>query len=285
MATADNLLLNRTTTRSIDNKPFYLEGDERYGHHACLLMHGLGGGVYEMKLLGYHLHAQGFSVQGINYPGHDKPAQRMPGSRWEEWLEHSHDTYEALAKNHDSVSLVGFSTGCPLALRLAHVNAAEGTIDKLILLSPFFKIKSEWYYMLPPEQYIDSALRFTEIIPRFGLPIHDPDMLKLARETAYLKTFNLTAVQSALELIADVRERLPEITNPALIIQSQRDRVVCPTGASYLMDHLGSANKELIWLNQSNHVITMDLERQRVMDHVGEFIQSAAAPAEYHVRD
>ena len=76
--TVKNVVFDRLT---LDNTPFYLPGDERLGRHACLLMHGLGGGVYEMKLLGYHLHAQGFSVKGVNYPGHDKPAVRMPELR------------------------------------------------------------------------------------------------------------------------------------------------------------------------------------------------------------
>jgi esterase/lipase len=66
----------------LSNNPFLLENSQ---DHACLLLHGLGGGVYELELLGQYLYQQGLTVQTINYPGHDHPALEMPTSRWEEW--------------------------------------------------------------------------------------------------------------------------------------------------------------------------------------------------------
>jgi carboxylesterase len=63
----------------LKNEPFLLEADDE---QVCLLLHGLGGGAYEMQLLDEYLHRKGLSVQTINYPGHDHPAPRMPASTW-----------------------------------------------------------------------------------------------------------------------------------------------------------------------------------------------------------
>ena len=120
----------------LSNKPFFLEST---GDHACLLLHGLGGGVYEMQLLGEYLYQCGLTVQGINYPGHAEIMPKMPASKWKEWYEYIEETYQELSLKYVSVSVVGFSTGCPLALYLAVTNS----VKNLILLSPFLAIRHE----------------------------------------------------------------------------------------------------------------------------------------------
>ncbi len=143
----------------LSNQPFLLESAT--SDHACLLLHGLGGGVYEMQLLGEYLHQQGFTVQGINYPGHDQPLTKMPTSRWQEWYEHIVENYQKLVQRYTNVSIIGFSTGCPLALYLA----ANNPVKHLVLLSPFLAIRHEWYYLLRPEVYLFSLGYFLSDVP------------------------------------------------------------------------------------------------------------------------
>ena len=54
-------------------QPFFLEG----GSHAVLLIHGFTGSAGHMRPLGEALHAQGFTVQGINLPGHATSMEDM----------------------------------------------------------------------------------------------------------------------------------------------------------------------------------------------------------------
>ena len=249
----------------LSNEPFLL----RHEHpHAVLLLHGLGGGVFELSLLGQRLHEQGVSVCGINYPGHDKPVRRMPASRWEQWYAHVEETYHQLAQHHDVVSVIGFSTGSLLSLELA----SRYPVHNLILLSPFLKLRHQWYYGLRPENYIRFFGSMLGSVPRMPPRLHDRAMKTAAMQTSPFKTFNINAVASALELIERIKPKLPQITAPSLIIQSSHDHVVCPSGASYLMAHLGSTKKELVWLNRSNHVITLDVERDDVTRHIVRFL-------------
>ena len=249
----------------LSNQPFLLEST---GDRACLLLHGLGGGVYEMQLLGEYLHKRGLAVQGINYPGHAEIMPKMPASKWREWYEHIEETYQKLSLKYASVSVVGFSAGCPLALYLAATNPVE----KLISLSPFLAIKHEWYYLLKPETYLASVGRLINDVPRLRLPINDKVMRKAAEEAAFFKTFNLPTVKSALELINAIKPLLPQIEVPTLIIHSLKDSVVDPNGAKIIYQQLGSKEKKLCWLEKSDHIILLDVERDRVTQEINNFL-------------
>jgi carboxylesterase len=248
------------------NKPFYLRGKKHEGH-AYLMLHGLGGGIYEMKPLGYELNAAGFTVQGINYPGHDEPATHMPTSAWEDWYSHALDTYHDLKKDCDTVSFVGFSTGCMIGLHLA----SDEDIKDMVMLSPFMRLRHFWFYGLRPEDYVRRLSPWVSNVPRRGVPITDRQMAMAANQVAWYSSFNLPSVMSALELIDRVDQRLETIQNPALIIHSKRDSVVCPSGALRINQRLASEQKDLVWLKRSDHVITLDVERGHVLNQVQGF--------------
>jgi carboxylesterase len=247
------------------NTPFFLTGSNP--DQAILLLHGLGGGVYEMQLLGDFLNQQGWTVQGIAYPGHDQPEPKMPVSTWQQWYAHIQATYLNLRQTYAKVSVVGFSTGCPLGLHLA----VQHPVEKLVMLSPYFLIRRQWYLLMPVENYIFALDWLIKDVPRLRLPIFDPEMQRQAQDIVFYKTFNVPCVRSAMELIEQVKLELPQVKNPTLIIQSPKDTVVDPSGADYLLQTLGSAQKKLIWLKDSDHVVSLDSERAQVFAAVGAF--------------
>ncbi len=247
------------------NQPFFLAGNSR---SAYLLLHGLGGGPFEMQLLGEFLHGKGFTVQAVVYPGHDQPTPVMPTSTWQSWYAHVVAAYEALGRLYPLRGVIGFSTGCCLGLYLA----AHYPVEKLVLLSPYRRLYSPWYSLLPLEVYLNSLGKLVTQLPRLSSPINDPAMARLATAVGFFKTFNLGAVRSANELIRQLPPLLPGITCPVLTIQSRRDQVVDPHGAWELHQELGSERKRFVWLEQSNHVITLDRERQQVFEEVACFL-------------
>ena len=88
--------------------------------------------------------------------------------------------------------------------------------------------------------------------------------------------------QSApLELIDTVKPLVPAITIPTLIIQGRLDSVVEPAGASWLQQHLGASEKSLVVLPRSDHLVSLDSERDRVIALTREFLlgRGEAGPA------
>ena len=257
---------------SLSNEPFLwpaaASSGGRDNGRAVLLLHGLGGGIYELGLVAKRLHESGFTVRGINYPGHDRPAKVMPPSRWEDWFQSALDAYRALAQDHPLVSLVGFSTGCQVALLLA----SERSVDRMALLSPFVRVRHRWFYGARPEAYLRAFGRFSDQVPRRPLAIEDPEARAAVSRVSRPRTFNLTAVRSALELIDRVEPRLPSITSPVILLQSKGDLVVDPAGADHIYERLGSKEKELVWLHRSDHAIALDTERDLVLESVARFL-------------
>lgn len=244
----------------LSNEPFLFNNS---ADQACLLLHGLGGGVYEMSLLGLFLHEAGYTVQAFNYPGHELGSGRMPPSTWEQWYEAVESNYQQLYQTYGAVSVIGFSTGCPLALYLA----SHYPVKNLVLLSPFVAIKKPWFSPFKPEKYL-FLRRVLKEVPRIN-PFSNQGK---SRDYLGFETFNLESVQSALDLIDLVKVRLDKIDVPTLIIQSPYDSVVESIGASFLYDNLASQIKKLILLEKSDHIITLDIEKERVFEEVQQFL-------------
>lgn len=251
----------------LTNQPFFWPADTS-SNQACLCLHGLGGGVYELEDLARALHRQGLTVRGLNYPGHDQPCNRMPHSSWPQWYEAIAQAYGELREYADRISLVSFSTGCALGLHLA----AQYPVDRLVLLSPFFQIRHQWYYILRPETYLQILGGLITDVPRRSLPIQDPVQRARAEQIPSFRSFSLPAVRSALDLIEIVKGELPQIYTPTLILQSRQDSVVDPHGANYCYRHLGTAQKQIIWLDRSDHLISLDRDAHRVLQAVTQFL-------------
>lgn len=261
---------NRHTEKAymLSNEPFFREGTSG---QACLLLHGLGGGSFEMQLLAEHLHAAGHAVQTINYPGHDRPSALMPASRWEQWYAHVEQSWHTLRERYARISVIGFSTGSLLGLHLA----ARHPVARLVALSPFLAVRHQWYYVLRPERFLFSIGHLVPFVPRFPAPLKDREMRRHASTAGFFRTFSLSSARSAVMLIREVKAELRHVHCPVLIIQSPHDRVVDPEGATYLYRELGARVKQMHWLRHSDHIITLDVEREEVFAHVNGFLSAS----------
>lgn len=65
---------------------------------------------------------------------------------------------------------------------------------------------------------------------------------------------------------------LAKISAPILIIQSSADRIVNPSSAQYLHEHLGSADKRVLWVNGNNHALAIDEKRGLIYKAIYRFI-------------
>ena len=109
-----------------------------------------------------------------------------------------------------------------------------------------------------------------------GSDIHDQSAA-LIHPTCRLMP--LSAPIELLKLSAIVRAPLERIKQPALIMHSINDHT-CPQqkNVDYLMQHLGSAQKRAVILDQSFHVITVDSDKDRVVSEVLSFASQFRAP-------
>ncbi len=65
---------------------------------------------------------------------------------------------------------------------------------------------------------------------------------------------------------------LGRVRAPLLLIYSRRDPTVPVSNARWVLDAVGSTEREVHYLTRSHHVITVDLERDEVTSRVRSFI-------------
>ncbi len=238
---------------------------------SCLILHGLGGGPYELAPLIAAIENVGLLVAAPVLPGHDGPGPTMPSSKWTDWATKAEAAFDELAAAGGRVAVIGFSTGATLALYLASRKA----VVRQVLMSPFLAIRYTGLIPLRPASYLRHLAQLIPDLPRRPPAVRDPEMKRWAAGTDRYRTFNLHAALSALELIDLVKPLVPAITTPTLIIQGRLDTVVEPANATWLCQNLGAEEKTMISLHHSDHLVALDRERDRVIQTVLEFLQHA----------
>lgn len=247
----------------LENRPFLLPGSSR---RAALLIHGLGGGPHEVQRLGEALAARGVTAQGLRLPGHE-PGDGMPASTWSEWYAATSSAFDELSRRFERVDLVGFSTGCLVALHLAAQTRLSG---RLVLLAPFVRVFRPALLPVTPEALL-RALPFVKAVPRRRPPLADRQARREVERCAGFRTFSLEATRSALALIDLVLGELEAVRAPALILQGRRDTVVDPSGAALL--HARLPGSRLAWLERSDHLLALDVEAAQVIGQASSFLE------------
>ena len=235
---------------------------------SCLVLHGLGGGAFELQPIIAALEAEGLRVSVPVLPGHEGPGPIMPSSNWHDWTAAVEAAYDRLSADGAPVVVIGFSTGGTLALHLA----GRRPVARLVLLAPFLAIRFSGVIPLSPAIYLRYIARVMPDLRRRPPAVRDPEMKRRVAGSSCYRTFSLGATLSALELIEEVKPLVPRITIPTLILQGKLDTVVEPRKAAWLRDHLGATRKALVILPRSDHLLAFDRDRDEAISLTRDFV-------------
>lgn len=235
---------------------------------SCLILHGLGGGAYELTPVIEALEAEGLRVSSPVLPGHGGPGPIMPSSCWRDWAATVESAYDELAAEGAPVVVVGFSTGGTLSLYLS----GRRTVARQVLLAPFLAIRFGHLLPMRPAFWLRHLARVLPNLRRRPPAVRDREMRRRVAAAEGYRTFNVAAALSALELIEEVEAMVPTITIPTLIVQGRLDTVVEPRNATWLHDHLGSTQKALVLLPRSDHLVALDRDREQVIAMTRDFV-------------
>lgn len=250
------------------------------GPPAVLLLHGLGGGPYELEPVAEALREAGCRVAAPTLPGHEEShGATMPGSDWRDWFGAAEAGLDALRAEAGGapVAVVGFSTGGTLALRLA--SRRPEAVGRLALLAPFLAIRFSRWLVVPARSWLGPIAWALPSIPRRPAATRCRVARRELAGSSRFRTFSLVATQSALELIDRVGPDLDAVRCPTLILQGSRDSVVEPQRASWLLDRLGASEKGLEWFARSDHLLAWDHDRVAVASAVVGFVASGKSVA------
>ena len=116
---------------------------------------------------------------------------------------------------------------------------------------------------------LDPAM--PELIPGVGSDIKDPN----SKELAYAE-LPVACLKQIYVLAAVTQDLLPRIKCPTLVMHSREDHIVSPTNGPITVRLLGSNRVELLWLDNSYHVATLDNDKGLIFERSIAFIKSIA---------
>ena len=238
-------------------EPFFLKG----GPHGILLIHGFTGVPAEMLLLGRYLNDKGYTVLAVRLAGHGTTTEDMAHMTSEDWYDSVCDGYSILASICEKISVVGQSMGGLLSILLA---ANANVKCCCTLAAPIFIHEDKQLYRLPAKEYCKNKYWPKKKRMHFDVP---------QVCNASYGEYPMVSVHELLDLIDRTKRELPRVKCPMLVMHSHGDHTARDRSANKIYDLSGSYEKELIWLEESGHLITIGCEREKAFELVDEFIR------------
>ena len=268
----------------IQQTDFYFEG----GRSGVLLIHGLTGTPMEMRLLGKGLNKAGFTVHGMQLAGHCGDAEDLLATGWRDWYASVEKAADDLRGKVDHLFVGGLSMGALLALKLAADR--PGQISGVGVYGATFRYDG---WSIPRMARLSFML---PLLKKFGIGRNrsfmeqPPYGIRDERLRAQVSTAMLSGDSAAAGLpgnpwyslaemyglAADVRRQLSQVTAPCLVAHASEDDVASVKNAELVLREV-NAPTELLLLDDSYHMITIDKQRRTLIEHSAAFFERVAA--------
>lgn len=231
-------------------KPFFFEGNG----HGVLLIHGFAGSVAHMRPLGESLRDKGYSVRGINLPGHALDEAAMAKSDWKQWLQATKEATLEMKEKCETVIVCGLSMGGVLALLVAE----QMKIDACVPISA---------PMATRNRLISLATLAAPFYPRVAWRSQGERHVDLNQDYDYgYSGFPTQKAGDLNHLIKLARRDLFNINCPLLCVQSDADQAIWRGSADTIIGNVGSQERQKLWLKDAPHVCTLSKELPTIVE-------------------
>jgi carboxylesterase len=254
------------------------------GPTGVLLLHGLCGTPTEMRFVANAMARAGYTVHCPQLAGHCGSEEDLKASTWQDWYASAETALAEIRKTCSSVIVGGLSTGALLALKLAADQPDD--VQGLALFTPTLWLNGfqiPWYmrfFRLVTFKQFAHLFRFATPA---GFGIKDDRIREFIRRAA--GTGNAPSVPvytpggAALErwrLAKTVQRLVKRVTQPVIILHPREDDYAGLSNAFYLQKNL-SGVVDLVVLDDSYHLVTIDRQRHVVVERTLTFIDRLAA--------
>jgi len=243
------------------------------GPIGVILIHGLTGTPTELSGIAKDLNAYGFTVFCPLLAGHCVSEAELLRTTWGDWSKSVEKAFCVFSEYVDVIFAGGISAGAVLSLHLAQTFPSRlralslysttlwwdgWSIPRLSFLLPLV-------LRLP---YIGKRYRFEEAWPygiknkRLRARVH-AQMISCDPSAAGFSGTPGRSLRELWRLVDLVKEDLPKIKIPTLLIHARDDDIASIRNAIYIKEHISGPSR-LIALDDSYHMITIDQERRQV---------------------
>ena len=252
-----------------------------------ILIPGLNGSGLELGQLPRFLQAAGHDVLISEIPGFLFGSH---ASKFSNWVQELHQIIDAQKEIYSTVNLVGISMGATLATLVA---TQRTDISSLVLMSPVLKYDG-WsvpFYRPLLDFFYFFGMRNWEYSEREPFGVKNIDLRRRISEK--FKTSKVSEVgalsisachlHEAKGLMASAKNSLQNLKCRLLLIQSVEDDTCSVWSAEEILDRCKSEVRRVIWLGNSYHIVTIDNEREIVLNEVLNFIAQTSAVERHQI--
>lgn len=251
-----------------------------FSNSITILLPGLNGGGLELGQLPGFLGSNGFKTLIPKINGYLYGSE--PDS-FEDWVSQVHNAIDEIKDEYKTINLAGISMGSTLALAVA---SQRSDISSIALLSPVLRYDGwsvPWYRFLLDIAY-KFGIRNWKYSEREPFGIKNPDLRRRIRDKFKANELSevgaplITArhLHEAKGLMSYVIKNLDAISSRLLIVQSVEDDTCTVWSAEKILSDAKSDLRRVIWLGNSYHIVTIDNEREVVLNEVLRFFTRAA---------
>ena len=246
----------------------------------ALLLHGLTGIPKEMRPIGKKLEAAGIKVSTPVLRGHGAGYKEMLETSWQDWVDGAQKEFDLLAEECDQIIVAGLSMGAILAIIIASRNEKAAGLG---LLSATMKYDgngaSKYSVLLPLVDYFPFLGRmcyWTEQ-PPYGLK--DPRLQKMitrqlekaskgeGSDYGLFRTY-AHSLRQLDRMVKYCRSAAPHVKCPTLVLHSLEDSLTSEANAIEVYRMIGARDKRMVLISGCDHVLTLDLRKEDVANHV-----------------
>lgn len=215
-----------------------------------------------MRPFAEYLSERGYHCVVPLLPGHGTTLEDLHHVRWQDWTRSATETLESLQTKYDRVYAAGLSLG---TLIVSHLAALHPELAAVALLSPAIEVNNRLLWLAP---FIHPLVR---TFPK------SPGNLRAPDAAHYIWSYDRWSTHALGELWRLQRRVKSELTSvkvPALVVYTTRDRALAPDAGQRMLARWGYSEKELYTLHESEHVVTLDIERSVVFERVAAFFDA-----------
>ncbi len=218
----------------------------------CLILHGFGGGVYEVQPLADYLIGLGYEVACPVLKGHSATRKDLSEATYREWIDSAEQELLRLMVPGDEILLIGFSMGGLIAFNLAckYNFKAIVTINTPIF---YWNLHQVYLNLLDDMKY-----------KRYN---HSRRYLQAKNNAPFL------AIIQFLLLLKRTKPKLKNINCPLLIIQAEDDDTVRRKSVDYINKHASSDGKTIRFFHDGGHFLLLSPAAEQVMACIEDFLQ------------
>lgn len=236
----------------------------------ALIVHGLTATPATMAPTIEAMEEAGYVVSAPLLPGHGTTEQDLEQTPWQDWATAVQAAYDTLAARCDSIYYIGLSLGALLGLHLAAQSPqklrALALMGTPLHLSPFVR------RIVPVVRYSPIRWIYTTSPKDWKTSVADPEGLEVYQESSYAR-IPTKAVYQIYDLETVVSAELNRIHIPTLLVHSHHDEVAPPSNVAELCAALAKPAPDVLWLEKSYHVLTLDYERDMMNQAILKFFE------------